>query len=74
MAGVGRRFGAPTTTRTAAPTAMPTAAAKSRSGTPDEPASAMTTSRTTTAMSAARRHGRDSQTLPTAVAAAAPDT
>ena len=59
-AGVGRRLGAPTTTRTADPTAPPTAKTRSSSGAPAVPASAIVAVNTATAMSDARRHAASS--------------
>ena len=75
-AGAGRRFGAPNTTRTAAPTATRRDAASSELGTPRRcrrPPST-THERRRWPTSVARRHDRESHGLPTIVAAAAPAT
>ena len=62
--GVGRRFGAPSPTRTAAPAVTPAATATISSGTPAVPATANTTARTSRLRSAHRRHDRRQPRLP----------
>ncbi len=72
--GVGRRFGAPSATSTAAPATTPTATANSSSGTPAVPATVSTTISTSRPRSAHRRHERPSHGLPAVTTATAPAT
>ena len=70
VAGAGRRFGAPKTTRTAAPAAVPDATARATSGTPAVPAIAIAPASTTTPQSQLRRQDRESQGFPSVATAA----
>ena len=70
VAGAGRRFGAPKTTRTAAPAAAPDATARATSGTPAVPAIAIAPASTTTPQSQLRRQDRESQGFPSVATAA----